>query len=101
MKLWDLSVFVKRTSIGPINVFSFLFIWQLSLSSLDDHDYSDDILLLLVPRNCHLSQTNAYTHTHSRTHIHTYISKSSAKKSLYHKDKQMNKHRRGYHFSLL
>ena len=72
MKIEIQHSLVKRISIGPINVFSFLFIWQLSLSSLDDHDYSDDILLLLVPRNCHLSQTHTYAHIHTKLcTIHT------------------------------
>ena len=63
----NLIIIVNR--IGPIIVVSFLFIWQLSLSPLDDHDYIDDILLLLVPRNCHLSKTRAITHRSIHTNF--------------------------------
>ena len=73
--------FVSRISIGPINVLAFLFIWQLSLSSLDDHDYSDDILLLLVPKNCQFQTKNLqsfilylqYSHI-QQIQLHTYLS---------------------------
>ena len=78
---------MNRISIGPINVFAFLFIWQLSLSSLDDHDYSDDILLLLVPKNCHLRTKNEYPHIHIYYHTHTFI--QTFVSLSYLKDKKM------------